>query len=62
MQIFAHVEVTVSPGTGNEEVSLFQLYPRPLKHQAIFSPQRRGATRRGRELERTSESDEDNSA
>lgn len=43
MQIIAHVEVTVSPGTGNEEVSLFQLYPRRLKHQAIFSLQRRGA-------------------
>lgn len=26
-QIMAHVEVMVSPGTGNEEVSLFQLYP-----------------------------------
>lgn len=36
--------------------------PRPLKHQVIFSLQRRVATRRGREWERSSESDEDNTA
>lgn len=56
MSIMAHVEVTASPETGNEEVSRFQLYhtfvpPPPGYLHTISSLQRRGATRRGRELE-----------